>query len=71
MIPGKINTHLLQDLTVLAKANQKGSVVYISKDNKIHSETIFQKLKALIFKNKFSDLNKKPDSKPIRKKFSH
>jgi len=37
MIPGKINTHLFQDLTVLAKANQKGSVVYISKDNKIHS----------------------------------
>ncbi|MEY3581036.1 MAG: hypothetical protein RI984_2140, partial [Pseudomonadota bacterium] len=29
MIPGKINTHLFQDLTVLAKANQKGSVVYI------------------------------------------
>ena len=52
MIPGKINTHLLQDLTVLAKANQKGSVVYISKDNKIHSGTIFQKLQAFIFKNK-------------------
>jgi hypothetical protein len=61
MIPGKINHHLLQDLTVLAKANQKGSIVYISKDNKIHSETIFQKLKALIFKNTFSE-NKKPDS---------
>ena len=40
MIPGKINTHLFQDLTVLAKANQKGSVVYISKDNKIHSEIL-------------------------------
>ncbi len=52
MTIGKINTHLLQDLTVLAKANQKGSVVYISKDNKIHSETIFQKLQAFIFKNK-------------------
>lgn len=62
MIPGKINTHLFQDLTVLAKANQKGSVVYISKDNKIHSETIFQKLKAFIFKNKkdvFLDLTEK------------
>jgi hypothetical protein len=52
MIPGKINTHLLQDLTVLAKANQKGSVVYISTDKKIHSGTIFQKLQAFIFKNK-------------------
>ncbi len=52
MIPRKINTHLFQDLTVLAKANQKGSVIYISKDNKIHSDTIFQKLKALFFKNK-------------------
>ena len=52
MIPGKINTHLLQDLTVLAKANQKGSIVYISPDNKIHSGTIFQKLQAFIFKNK-------------------
>lgn len=64
MIPGKINTHLLQDLTVLAKANQKGSVVYISKDNKIHSETIFQKLKALIFRNpKDTSLeNNRPDS---------
>jgi len=61
MIPGKINTHLFQDLTVLAKANQKGSVVYISKDNKIHSETIFQKLKALIFRN-ISLENKKTDS---------
>jgi hypothetical protein len=61
MIPGKINTHLFQDLTVLAKANQKGSVVYVSKDNKIHSETIFQKLKALIFKNTSSE-NKKTDS---------
>jgi hypothetical protein len=61
MIPGKINAHLFQDLTVVAKANQKGSIVYISKDNKIHSETIFQKLKALIFKNTFSE-NKKPDS---------
>jgi hypothetical protein len=45
---GKINTHLLQDLTVLAKANQKGSVVYISSDKKIHSGTIFQKLSAFI-----------------------
>ena len=64
MIPGKINTHLFQDLTVLAKANQKGSVVYISKDNKIHSETIFQKLKALIFRNpKDTSLeNNRPDS---------
>jgi hypothetical protein len=61
MIPGKINTHLFQDLTVLAKANQKGSVVYISKDNKIHSETIFQKLKALVFKNTSSE-NKRSDS---------
>jgi hypothetical protein len=61
MIPGKINTHLFQDLTVLAKANKKGSVVYISKDNKIHSETIFQKLKAFIFKNTSSE-NKKSDS---------
>lgn len=62
MIPGKINTHLFQNLTVLAKANQKGSVVYISKDNKIHSETIFQKLKAFTFKNKkdvFLDLTEK------------
>ena len=61
MTIGKINTHLLQDLTVLAKANKKGSVVYISKDNKIHSETIFQKLKALIFRN-ISLENKKTDS---------
>ncbi len=52
MIPGKINPHLFQDLTVLAKANQKGSVVYISADKKIHSGTIFQKLQAFIFKNK-------------------
>ena len=52
MTIGKINTHLLQDLTVLAKANQKGSVVYISPDKKIHSGTIFQKLQAFIFKNK-------------------
>ena len=52
MIPGKINTHLFQDLTVLAKANQKGSIVYISPDKKIHSGTIFQKLHAFIFKNK-------------------
>ncbi len=52
MIPGKINTHLFQDLTVLAKANQKSSVVYISQDKKIHSGTIFQKLQAFIFKNK-------------------
>jgi len=52
MIPGKINTHLFQDLTVLAKANQKGSVVYISPDKKIHSGTIFQKLQAFIFNNK-------------------
>jgi hypothetical protein len=61
MIPGKINTHLFQDLTVLAKANQKGSIVYVSKDNKIHSETIIQKLKALIFRN-ISLENKKTDS---------
>jgi hypothetical protein len=52
MTIGKINTHLLQDLTVLAKANQKGSIVYISPDKKIHSGTIFQKLQAFIFKNK-------------------
>ena len=62
MIPGKINTHLLQDLTVLAKANQKGTVVYISPDNKIHSGTIFQKLQAYIFKNK-----KDPFLDPIEK----
>jgi hypothetical protein len=52
MTIGKINTHLLQDLTVLAKASQKGSIVYISPDKKIHSGTIFQKLQAFIFKNK-------------------
>jgi hypothetical protein len=62
MIPGKINTHLFQDLTVLAKANQKGSIVYISPDKKIHSGTIFQKLKALVFKNTSSE-NKRSDSK--------
>ena len=64
MIPGKINTHLLQDLTVLAKASQKGSIVYISPDKKIHSGTIFQKLKALIFRNpKDTSLeNNRPDS---------
>ena len=71
MIPGKINTHLLQDLTVLAKASQKGSIVYISKDNKIHSETIFQKLKALIFRNpKDTSLeNNRPDSNQRAKTF--
>ncbi len=71
MIPGKINTHLLQDLTVLAKANQKGSVVYISADNKIHSGTIFQKLQALIFKNKkdvFLDLTEKSTHNQSAKK---
>jgi hypothetical protein len=52
MTIGKINTHLLQDLTVLAKASQKGSIVYISPDKKIYSGTIFQKLQAFIFKNK-------------------
>jgi hypothetical protein len=61
MIPGKINTHLFQDLTVLAKANQKGSIVYISPDKKIHSGTVFQKLKALVFKNTSSE-NKRSDS---------
>ena len=61
MIPGKINHHLLQDLTVLAKANQKGSFVYISPDKKIHSGTVFQKLKALVFKNTSSE-NKRSDS---------
>ena len=49
---GKINHRLLDDLTVLAKANQKGTVVYISPDKKIHAGTIFQKLQAFIFKNK-------------------
>ena len=61
MIPGKINTHLFQDLTVLAKANQKGSIVYISPDKKIHSGTVFQKLKALVFKTTSSE-NKRSDS---------
>jgi len=61
MIPGKINTHLFQDLTVLAKANQKGSIVYISPDKKIHSGTVFKKLKALVFKNTSSE-NKRSDS---------
>jgi hypothetical protein len=51
MIPGKINTHLLQDLTVIAKATQKGSIVYISPDNKIHSGTFFQKLSTFISRN--------------------
>jgi hypothetical protein len=61
MIPGKINTHLFQDLTVLSKANQKGSIVYISPDKKIHSGTVFQKLKALVFKTTSSE-NKRSDS---------
>jgi hypothetical protein len=51
MIPGKINTHLFQNLTVLAKANQKGSFVYISPDKKIHSGTVFQKLSTFISRN--------------------
>ena len=51
MIPGKINHHLLQDLTVLAKANQKGSFVYITTDKKIHSGTVFQKLSTFISRN--------------------
>ena len=42
MIPGKINTHLLQDLTVLAKASQKGSIVYISPDKKFIQGQFFK-----------------------------
>ncbi len=51
MIPGKINTHLLQDLTVIAKATQKGTLIYTSSSNKLHSGNILQKLSAFISRN--------------------
>ena len=51
MIPGKINHHLLQDLTVIAKATQKGTLIYTSSSNKLHSGNIFQKLSAFISRN--------------------